>query len=105
MAKITQKDVENIAALAHLELSAEEKHKFATQLEAILAYAEGIDALDTEGVEPTSHALLRDDAFREDEQRPCLPQDEVLRIAPNSSKPTAETANKDGLIKVPRVIP
>ncbi len=105
MARITQKDVENIAALAHLELTVEEKQKFATQLEAILAYAEGIDTLDTDGVEPTSHALLRDDAFREDEETPCLPQDEVLRLAPSSSKQPAKPAKNDGLIKVPRVIP
>ena len=101
MARITQKDVENIAALAHLELTVEEKQKFAKQLGSILAYAEGIEALETDGVEPTSHVLLRDDAFREDEETPCLPQDEVLRIAPDSSK---ETAKKDGLVKVPRVI-
>lgn len=102
MAKITRKDVENIAALAHLELTEAEKQKFTTQLEAILAYAERIDALDTEGVEPTSHALLADDVFRDDEEKPCLPQDEVLGLAPNSSK---QTAKNDGLIKVPKVIP
>ena len=105
MAKITRKDVEEIAALAHLELTAAEKKKFATQLEAILAYAECIDALDTEGVEATSHALLRDDAFRDDEEAPCLSQDEVLRLAPKSSRKTPAKAVKDGLVKVPKVIP
>lgn len=99
MPKVTQKDVEKIAALAHLELSAEEKQKFAAQLDEILAYAERIDSLDTEGVEPTSHALLRDDAFREDEERPCLASDDVLDLSPGQSNKT------DGLIRVPKIIP
>ena len=105
MTKIKREDVENIAALAHLELTESEKKKFGTQLEAILSYAHGIDRLDTEGVEPTSHALLREDAFREDEETPCLPQDEVLRIAPKSSKHTGKPKKNDGLVKVPRVLP
>jgi aspartyl-tRNA(Asn)/glutamyl-tRNA(Gln) amidotransferase subunit C len=99
MARVTQEDVEKIGKLAQLELSPEEKEKFTPQLDAFLAYAERIDSLDTEGVEPTSHALLRADAFRADEQTPCLPPDEVLRLAPG------ESAKDDGLIKVPKVIP
>ena len=102
MARITRKDVEEIAALAHLELSAAEKEKFAGQLEAILGYAQRIDELETQGVEPTSHALLAEDAFREDVERPCLPQQEVLHLSPDSSR---EATKKDGLVKVPKVIP
>lgn len=99
MPKVTQKDVEKIAELAHLELSDEEKKTFASQLDEILGYAERIDALDTEGVEPTSHALLRDDAFREDEEKPSLPSDEVLDTSPGKND------KRDGLIRVPKVIP
>ena len=99
MPKVTQKDVEKIANLVHLELSDEEKKTFAAQLDEILAYAERIDSLDTEGVEPTSHVLLRDDAFRADEEKPCLTSDEVLDLSPG------ETKKGDGLIRVPKVIP
>jgi len=99
MPKVTQKDVEKIADLAYLELSDEEKKTFAAQLDEILAYAERIDALETAGVEPTSHVLLRDDAFREDEERPSLSSDDVLDTSPG------ETKKSDGLIRVPKVIP
>ncbi|HEX9724841.1 MAG TPA: Asp-tRNA(Asn)/Glu-tRNA(Gln) amidotransferase subunit GatC [Vicinamibacteria bacterium] len=99
MPKVTKRDVEKIADLAHLELSEEEKEKFAAQLDEILAYAKRIDSLGTEGVEPTSHALLRDDAFREDEERPSLTRDEVLDLSPG------KTNKGDGLIRVPKVIP
>jgi aspartyl-tRNA(Asn)/glutamyl-tRNA(Gln) amidotransferase subunit C len=99
MPKVTQKDVERVAKLAHLELSAEEKQAFADQLDEILTYADRIDSLDTEGVEATSHALLRDDAFREDEERPGLAREQVLRLSPSES-------NKgNGLIRVPKVLP
>jgi aspartyl-tRNA(Asn)/glutamyl-tRNA(Gln) amidotransferase subunit C len=99
MPKVTRQDVEKIAELAHLELSEEEKDKFTAQLDEILAYAERMDSLDTEGVEPTSHALLRDDAFREDVERPSLTSDEVLDLSPGKTNPG------DGLIRVPKVLP
>ena len=99
MPKVTREDVEKIAQLANLELSEDEKTRFTTQLGQILAYAERIDSLDTEAVEPTSHALLRDDAFREDEERPSLSSDEVLGLSPG------KTQKSDGLIRVPKVIP
>lgn len=96
MGKVTEADVEKIARLSQLLITDEERKKFARQLDQILAYAEGIQALDTEGVEPTSHALLRADAFREDEERESLPPEEALNLAPEEG---------EGLFKVPKVIP
>ena len=50
-------DVERVAQLARLELTADEKDLFPRQLSDILAYAEQVGAVDTAGVAPTSHAL------------------------------------------------
>lgn len=66
MAHITREDVERIAALARLALSDSEAERAATDLEAILGYVEILEAVDTEGIEPTSHVLplvtpMRDD--------------------------------------------
>ena len=92
----TRVDVERVARLARLELSADEKDLFARQLAGILAYAEQIQRVPTAGVEPTSHAgdaaALRDDAVQ-----PSLPREESLAAAP-SADPAA------GLFKVPRVL-
>lgn len=96
MAKVTEADVDKIARLAHLLLTDAERSLFTRQLDEILGYAERIQALDTTGVEPTSHALLRADAFREDREASCLPSEEALQLAPEES---------GGLFKVPRVIP
>ena len=94
--RFSRGDVERVARLARLELSAEEKDLFARQLAGILAYAEQIQRVPTEGIEPTSHA---GDAatLRDDEVRPCLPRDASLAAAPD-----ADTVA--GLYKVPRVL-
>lgn len=94
--RFSRGDVERVARLARLELSAEEKDLFARQLAGILAYAEQIQRVPTEGIEPTSHA---GDAatLRDDEVRPSLPRDELLAAAPDADLVA-------GLYKVPRVL-
>jgi aspartyl-tRNA(Asn)/glutamyl-tRNA(Gln) amidotransferase subunit C len=88
-------DIEKVARLARLELSEEEKKTFGNQLEQILAHMEQLNRLDTTGVEPTSHAIPIQNAFREDETRSSFAQEEVLGIAPEE---------EDGHLKVPRII-
>ncbi len=93
---LTIADVERIAALAHLELTAEEKHVFTKQLADILSYAEQLQAIDTTGVAATAHVNAHE-AERDDALRPCLPVEEALRNAPDG-------APEAGLFRVPRVI-
>ncbi len=88
-------DIEKVARLARLELSQEEKETLGNQLEQILAYMEQLDEIDTVGVEPTSHAIPIQNAFREDEVRSSFPREEVLGIAPEEG---------EGHFKVPRII-
>jgi aspartyl-tRNA(Asn)/glutamyl-tRNA(Gln) amidotransferase subunit C len=84
-------DVERVAHLARLELNAEEKDLFARQLAGILAYAEQIQRVPTEGVEPTSHA-----------GEAAMLQPSLPRAASLAAAPDADAAA--GLFKVPRVI-
>jgi aspartyl-tRNA(Asn)/glutamyl-tRNA(Gln) amidotransferase subunit C len=90
-------DVRRIAALAHLELTADEIELFARQLGDILTYVDQLRALDTTGVEPTSHPLAAGPAWREDEPAPSLARDAALAGAPGS-------AAGAGLFKVPKVL-
>ncbi|WP_139991235.1 Asp-tRNA(Asn)/Glu-tRNA(Gln) amidotransferase subunit GatC [Paenibacillus paridis] len=92
---ITPKDVEHVARLARLELSDAEKDQFTEQLNAILKYAEKLDGLDTDNVEPTSHVLPIKNVMRADEKRPSLPIEKVLLNAPDE---------EDGQFKVPAVL-
>lgn len=53
--KLTTADVEHIALLARLDLTEQEKEHYTTELSAILSFVEGLQSVDTTGVEPTSH--------------------------------------------------
>jgi aspartyl-tRNA(Asn)/glutamyl-tRNA(Gln) amidotransferase subunit C len=92
---ITIKEVEHVANLARLELSEAEKEQFAGQLNAILKYAEKLNQLDTDGVEPTSHVLPLANVMRADEVKPSWPIEKVLLNAPEE---------EDGQFKVPAVL-
>ena len=92
---ISREDVEHVARLARLALSEAEVERMREQLSGILAYIDALRALDTAGVEPTSHAVPMVNVMRDDENRPCLPQDEALANAPERS---------DAFFRVPRII-
>jgi aspartyl-tRNA(Asn)/glutamyl-tRNA(Gln) amidotransferase subunit C len=94
---LTVADVERIAALAQLELTAEEKQLFTRQLADILAYAQQVQAIDTSGVPATAHVHVDERAEREDELQPSLRVEEALANAPDA-------AQEAGLFRVPRVI-
>lgn len=93
--KITLAEVEHVARLARLGLSAEEKERMRSQLEVILGYVAQLQEVDTEGVPPTSHVLALANVFREDEVRPPYPSDAMLANAPEL---------EDGLFRVPRIL-
>ena len=88
-------DIEKVAKLARLKLTDEERETFGNQLEQILTHMEQLNRLDTTGVEPTSHAIPIHNAFREDETRPSVSQEEVLGIAHEP---------EEGYFRVPRII-
>jgi aspartyl-tRNA(Asn)/glutamyl-tRNA(Gln) amidotransferase subunit C len=97
MSSLTIADVERIAALAHLELTDDEKPLFTRQLADILAYAEQLQAVDTSGVPPMAHVDAGHPQEREDEPRPSLAVEDAIANAPDGA-PDA------GLFRVPRVI-
>lgn len=93
--KITREEVLHVARLARLKLSEEQEKRFALQLNKVLEYMERLNELNTEGVEPTFHAVSLQNALREDEVRPSLPREISLDNAPERTK---------GFFVVPKVI-
>jgi aspartyl-tRNA(Asn)/glutamyl-tRNA(Gln) amidotransferase subunit C len=87
--------VDHVARLARLDLTEEERDRMSAELTHILEHAERIQALDLDGVEPTSHALALVNVLRPDEVRPSLSQAEALADAP---------AAEAGRFVVPRII-
>ncbi len=65
--KLTTEDVERVARLARLELSADETERYTTELTAILSFVEGLQAVDTTGVAPTSYITDELDELRADD--------------------------------------
>lgn len=88
-------DIAKVAHLARLALSEEELVEYAAQLQVILEHAERVQALPTDGVDPTSHPLPMVNAFRPDEVGECLDRDLVLSEAPDAF---------DGQFRVPRIL-
>jgi aspartyl-tRNA(Asn)/glutamyl-tRNA(Gln) amidotransferase subunit C len=93
--KITRAEVEHVARLARLELTEPELETFTVQMDQILAYVDKLNALDTEGIVPTSHAVPMENAFRADEPRPSLGIEGALANAPN---------HVESFFRVPKVI-
>jgi len=92
---ISRTDVEHVARLSRLALSEAEIDRMREQLGAILAHIDTLRALDTEQVEPTSHAVPMENVMRDDEPRPSLPQEAMLANAPDRST---------DFFRVPRII-
>lgn len=95
MARITKEQVMHVANLARLSVTDEEAEVFTEQLDAIITYAELLNELDTDGVEPTTHVLDVRNVVREDEVRESLPREEALKNAPDQL---------DGQVKVPSIL-
>lgn len=62
---LTIKKVEHLAILSRLTLTDEEKESFARQMSDILEYADKLNQLDTENIEPMVYILPALNVFRE----------------------------------------
>lgn len=93
--KITRKDVENVALLSRLEIPENDMEQITGQLNAILEYADVLNQLNTEGIQPTAHVLPLKNVMRPDEVRPSLARDLALSNAPEK---------EDGYFKVPKIV-
>lgn len=87
--------VDHVARLARLDLSEAERERMQEELTTILQHVERIQALDLDGVEPTTHTVHLRNVTRPDEVEPSLPQQVALANAP---------AVEDGRFVVPRIV-
>jgi aspartyl-tRNA(Asn)/glutamyl-tRNA(Gln) amidotransferase subunit C len=87
--------LDHVASLARIDLTAEEKARFATQLGDVLAYVEQLNEVDVAGVEPTAHAFPVVNVWAEDIPEPGLPVEDALRNAPE---------RRDNMFVVPKVV-
>jgi aspartyl-tRNA(Asn)/glutamyl-tRNA(Gln) amidotransferase subunit C len=92
---LTTEQVEEIAGLARLELTKQEKERFRVQLSAILDFAATLQQLDTSGVPPTASVTGLEGVMRDDVIEASLTQTEALANAPET---------ESGFVVVPAVL-
>lgn len=92
---ISREEVEHVAHLARLHLGDTELQKMTAQLDTILSYVQKLEEIDTENLPPTTHAFSVSNAFREDEVRESLSQQDALSCSPQHS---------EEMFHVPRII-
>jgi aspartyl-tRNA(Asn)/glutamyl-tRNA(Gln) amidotransferase subunit C len=91
----TEFDIDRIANLARLTLTADEKQRLGQQMSNIVEYINQLNGLDTSKVEPTSHVLPVQNVFRNDESEPYFQKADYLVLAPKQDK---------GHYEVPQII-
>ena len=90
------KDIDDIAALAHLEVTSAQRDEVADNLNRILRFVEQLSEVDTEGVAPMSHPV------GDLPQR--LRSDEVMHTNIKDRAQSAAPSVADGFYRVPKVI-
>jgi aspartyl-tRNA(Asn)/glutamyl-tRNA(Gln) amidotransferase subunit C len=92
---LSSSDVQRIATLARIELNADESAHMLEQLNAVFDLIERLQAVDTSGIEPMTHALPLPLRLREDEVSETDRREDFQAVAP---------AVERGLYLVPKVI-
>jgi aspartyl-tRNA(Asn)/glutamyl-tRNA(Gln) amidotransferase subunit C len=82
MSNISADDVRKVAHLARLELPEEKIATYTAQLERILDYVDHLQAVDTEGVPPTTRAVEVVNVTRDDVVVPTDVREQLLNEAP-----------------------
>ena len=84
-----------MAVLARLDLTPDEQEQLAGELDRILEYMDKLNELDTDGVEPLSHAVDVVNVLRPDRAVNQPRTEALLRNAP---------ARDDDFLSVPKII-
>jgi aspartyl-tRNA(Asn)/glutamyl-tRNA(Gln) amidotransferase subunit C len=95
MASVSRQQVERIARLARIRVSAQEAEALAGELAAVLGYAHLLEEVDTQGVEPTVAVIPLATPLRADEPGEPLSPQAALMNAP---------AAEGSAFAVPRVL-
>ncbi len=79
---IDEKTVDEVAHLARLELSGEEKQAMIKDMNKILDFMDKLNEIDTTGVEPLVYMTDTVNSFREDVVKQEITHEEALKNAP-----------------------
>ena len=80
--EITNKLIQDIAALAKLEFDEQSAEQMKADLEKIIGFVDKLSEIDTEGVDPLIYLSEEVNVLREDEVKAVISQVEALKNAP-----------------------
>jgi aspartyl-tRNA(Asn)/glutamyl-tRNA(Gln) amidotransferase subunit C len=83
---IDKKTLEHVSKLAKIGLNEQEMDEFLPQIRSILNLFDEINSVDTDTIEPTFHVFGLKNVFREDEVKPSLDKEDVLKNVPKKEK-------------------
>lgn len=92
---ITPEDIKKLSRLAKIQVSEDEQKVLSKELSTILNYANEVNELNLDGIQPTSHAVSVESVFREDKSKESQVSKNVLERAPDSH---------NDFFRVPKVI-
>ena len=96
MTVITTDDVRYVAKLANIAITDDEALKFTKELAAILGYVQQLDAVDTEGLQPTYQVTGLTSVMR---------KDAIIKYGATREGLLQNAAHsRDGYIEVPKVL-
>lgn len=92
---LSKKDLENLAALARLEIDGKSEKKLIQDLEKILEHFDELKSVDTQNIRPMTGGTALTNEFREDD----APENGLDRSLALEQFPE----KKDGFLKIPPV--
>ena len=92
---LTDEELRHLEKLASLRLSDESRDRFRRQLSDIIDFIRKLQGINTEGYSSKYSVTMEKQYLESDKPRDCLPREDVLGEAPDSS---------DGFFRVPPVI-
>jgi len=82
--KVSGETLDYIANLARIRIQDDEKEEFYKHLEDVISFADQLNEVDCDAVEPLSFITDQKNVFRKDVHKPSLPVKEALKNAPSS---------------------
>ncbi|GAB4074468.1 Asp-tRNA(Asn)/Glu-tRNA(Gln) amidotransferase subunit GatC [Barrientosiimonas marina] len=95
MADITKEQIKHIAETAKIAITDEEADRFTDDLSSVIHYADKLQDVDTEGVEPTIFMTDLQNVMRDDEPTNWTSREDLLKNAPD---------RQDGYFRVPSIL-
>ena len=92
---VTKDQVKYIASLAKLEIPENQLDAFTKEMEQIIEFADSLNKIDTEGIEPTAHIQGIENVLRADSEPQQFNTEELLKNAPQKV---------DSCFSVPKVV-